>query len=195
MSNPYAPPEDRREDAPTPGERPGPAGPPPPPGLPVPTAGGTPDRSPEGVPYEHRRGTTARGGPAPHPTDARRVAVLTRTTALLVLLSLVAGLLPFPYHLSAVPVILGAIGVGLTALVRATRSHVRGTPRAVLGLLIAVAALGLARPALTALTWQAESEYARCQEGALTVQAKQQCQTAYEEALDERSGQFTRQAP
>jgi hypothetical protein len=124
-----------------------------------------------------------------------RVAVLTRTTALLVLLSVLASWLPFPYHLAAAPLVLGAIGVGLVALVRATRTGVRGVPRAVLGLLLAVAALGLARPALTVLTWPAESDLAQCQVGALTVQAQHECQAAYDEAVAERRGPLTPRTP
>ncbi len=201
MSNPYAPPEDRPRDAQPPEE---PAGGPPDgdaPGGGLAQSGqpqavrpsGQPERSPEGVPYERPRGQT--GHPAPHPTDLHRVAVLTRTTALLVLGSVVAGLLRFPIYLATVPLVLAAAVVGIRGLTVASRGHVRGAPRAVLGLLIAVALLGLARPALTLLTWDVESEYAACRAGAITVQAQNVCQAAYERALDERTSHFTRPTP
>lgn len=162
MSNPYAPPGDR---------------PPAPPDAP----GGPP---PEGVPYE-RSPRTPRG-PAAHPTDVRRVAVLTRTTALLVLASVLAGLLPFPWYLAAVPLALAAIVVAGRTMTVASRTHVRGAPIGVVGLLVVVALLGLARPAQTVLMWDVEKQYAQCLGGALTVQAQNGCVGRYEQAITAR---------
>lgn len=184
MNNPYAPPGDRPAAPPgasagDPDPEAGGGAPQGSPGRPHGPVGGAPHRSPEGVPYERSRRPR---GPAPHPTDVRRVAVLTRTTALLVLFSVLAGLFPFPWHLAAVPLALAAIVVGGRTMTVASRTRVRGTSLGVVGLLLIVALLGLARPAQTALMWDVEKQYAQCLGGALTVQAQNGCVSRYEQA-------------
>ena len=123
---------------------------------------------------------------APSAIAAKRVAVLTRTTALLVLLCVLAGLLAFPWYLAAVPLAVAAIVVGGRAMTVASRRHVRGTSMGVVGLLLVVALLGLARPAQTALMWDVEKQYAQCLGGALTVQAQNGCVSQYEQAVTAR---------
>ncbi len=211
MSNPYAPPEDREREAPprtargpesptSPGSVP-PQGPgtltPGPaadargdvPGGPrgVPYAGplATPDRSPEGVPYEHAR----REQPPVSPADVLRVAALLRWTAVLVLLAVLGDLFTFPWFLAAGVVGVGALVVGGRGLALAARTRQRA-PRAVLILLVVVAFLGLTRPATALLTWDAESSYARCEAAALTVQAQNGCVSEYQQALDARVAQL-----
>lgn len=120
---------------------------------------------------------------------------MTRTTALLVLASVVADLLRFPLYLAAVPLVVAAGIVGGRALAVAARTRVRGAPRAVLGLLLAVALLGLANPARALLLWDEESAYARCTAGAITVQAQNACRADYEKAIGERTGDLTRRTP
>lgn len=202
MSNPYAPPGDRPPEPPAEHDGPthrGPAHDGPvhhggqpgssQPGYPQPGRSHPPqdhpqpDHTPEGVPYERRSGPR---GPAPHPTDVRRVAVLTRTTALLVLLCVFAGLLAFPWYLAAVPLAVAAIVVGGRALTFASRTRVRGTPMGVVSLLIFVALMGLARPAQTVLMWDAERDFAECRGGAVTVQAQNDCLSQYEKAIAAR---------
>ena len=221
VSNPYAPPEDRSRDAapgdgtqaPAPSGAPGavPAGTPgaaptgapadpassragAPDGTPYTGPAGVPRRSPTGVPYERVRGA-AGPGPAPHPTDVHRLAVRVRTTALLVLVAVLADLLTFPWYLAAAPVALAALVVGGRALAIAARTGQRGSPRAVLGLLLVVAVLSLARPGVALVTWDAESTYAECQAGALTVQAQNSCVADYQRALNERADQLTNRMP
>lgn len=158
-----------------------------------------PERSPQGVPYERPRGA-ARGpqrpqGPAPRPDDVRRVAVLVRATSLLVLVAVLADLLAFPWYLAAGAAALVALVVGGRAMTLAARTGQRGGPRAVVGLLLVVAMLSLARPGVALLTWEAESAYARCQAGALTVQAQNSCVSDYQKALDDRAADLTGRTP
>lgn len=186
MSNPYAPPEDRLRDAPEGGPAAtGPGGPP--------ATAGPADRSPEGVPYERPRG--ARQDPPARPQDMRRLAGLLRSAALLVLLAVVVDLLAFPWFLAGGLVAIAALAVGLTALTQAARTRQRGAQRGVIGLLLVVAVLSLARPGMALLTWDAESALARCQGSAITVQAQHACVSEYQQALDDRAAALRRPAP
>jgi hypothetical protein len=214
VNNPYAPPEHDRGAAASPEAGEGEAGPPALPGGAAGAQAGTagsapgaptvtgpsdgppttaPYRSPAGVPYE--RTAVAGPVPAPRPADAHRLAVLTRATALLVLTAVLAGLLTFPWYLAGAPVALAALVVGGRALAVTARTRQHGRPRGTLALLLLVAVLSLARPATTALTWDAEQAYARCNAGALTVQAQNGCLSDYRQALDARTAQLTHRTP
>jgi hypothetical protein len=181
VSNPYAPPEDRpRESAPAGDAGPGTG-----------AAPGDTGRSPEGVPYERPRNAP----PAPpRPEDLRRLARLFRATALLVLATVVADLLSFPWFVVAGPVAIVAIVVGARALLLAVQTRQR-QPRMMLVLLLIIAALSLARPVTALMTWDVESTYARCQVAAITVQAQDACVTEYRQALTERVDQLTGRTP
>jgi len=185
VSNPYAPPEDRpRESAP--GEAPAGDG-----GPGTGAAPGSPSRSPEGVPYERPRNAP----PAPpRPEDLRRLARLFRATALLVLATVVADLLSFPWFVVAGPVAIVAVVVGARALLLAAKTRQR-PPRMMLVLLLIIAALSLARPVTALMTWDVESTYARCQAAAITVQAQDACLTEYKQALSARVDQLTGRTP
>ncbi len=145
------------------------------------------------MPYERLRRPAPQAPPA-HPADVHRLAVLVRTTALLVLVAVLADLLAFPWYLAGAPVAVVALLVGGRALAVATRTR-QPAPRAVLGLLLVVAALGLVRPATALVTWDADSQYARCQAGALTVQAQNSCVSEYQQALEDRVNGLTRRTP
>lgn len=220
MSNPYAPPEDRpRESAQVDtetrgGPTPGPDGPPdvlgpagpegpawpaapeepaPRPGTPYAGPAALSDRSPAGVPYERPHGS-ASPSPAADPKEVRRLAILVRTTTLLVLLTLLVDLLPFPWYVAAAALAVAGLVAGGRALVVAARTHQR-TPRAAVILLVVLAVIGLARPGAALLTWDAESQYAHCQSGALTLQARNACLSQYQQALDERAAALTHRTP
>ncbi len=151
------------------------------------------DRSPAGVPYERLPGSRSQS-PAADPKDVRRLAVLVRTTTLLVVLTLLVDLLPFPWFVAAAALAAAGLVVGGRALVVAARTHQR-TPRAAVILLVVLAVIGLTRPGAALLTWDAESQYAHCQSGALTLQARNACLSQYQQALDDRAAALTHRTP
>jgi len=145
------------------------------------------------VPYERPSGTPPQD--PPRATDVRRLTVLMRITAVLVLVAILADMLSFPWFMAAGIVAIAAIVVGGRGLAVAAQTRQRSTPRLMIVLLLVVAVMTLGRPATTLLTWNAESAFARCQAGALTVQAQNACTAQYQQDITNRVNQLTGQTP
>ena len=181
MSNPYAPPDDR----PTHGAAP---------------ASGTHERDdPEPGPAQ-QQGPQAGWGlppaqrpvaPPPHETpapDPEQVAAITRsarTFAALMLAAVLTSSFPVPWQAAGLAFTVLALVVGARALVRAVRARVRG---ALTGMLIGgvgLAAFWLVVSSAMALMWPLYLDRQECLAGALTISARQECETRFKESVDE----------
>lgn len=167
MSNPYAPP---------PGGS----------GARTPGAAGRPDGRPDGPqgPPGHDP------GPAPRPpADPEVIRAASRQVmhfGLLILATLLTASLALPWQAAALAFAIAAVVVGIRALRAVWRAGLRGT-------LVPVLAVGLALAALMSLSlltmlalWPIQVERQDCLRDALTIAARETCETQFQEALAER---------
>ena len=191
MSNPYAPPPggsgSRAPD-------PGPAAPAGAPGRPA-DAPGNPADAP-GNPADAPGGTR----PAPRhpgrpdsrpqrPADPEAIRAASRQAlhfGLLILATLLTASLTLPWQAAALAFAIAAIVVGVRAIRTVWRAGLRGT-------LVPVLAVGLALAALMSLSlvtmlvlWPLQVERQDCLRDALTISAREGCETAFQDALTER---------
>ena len=163
MSNPYAPPENRPG---TPDDAPAPQ-------APVWPSAGVPQHAPV-VPER----------PPADPEGTARATSLTRLFAVLVLASVLVDTLRLPWQAAALPFALAAIVVGVRAIVVAVRARSRGlVPVLAAGLVIA-SSLTLLLSIQLAL-WPVSLERQGCLEGALTIGARNACETQYTQHLED----------
>lgn len=174
MGNPYAPPprdDDRRSPAP-PGGQPA-------------------DRWGEETPREGRppgdAGSDIRSAPPrpPDPALARRAARRVGAVGVLALAGLLAGSLPLPWSVVAVLLSVGAVAVGIAALRSVWRTSLRRTLMPPLALGLGVNVLVLASSLSVVATWPIQQARQECLSRAITVAARDACEAAYRQALDE----------
>ena len=135
-----------------------------------------------------------RPGP-PEPPDPQTAAAARRLIlnfTLLILAALVTASLPLPVQAAALLFSIAAIVVGARALRVAWRPGLREqlAPLLVLGLVFA-ALLTLSLAAVLAL-WPVQMEHQTCLSRALTLGARQDCETQYEESVTERLDELSR---
>ena len=163
MSNPYAPPENRpgtSDDAPV---RDAPVWPPAGPPSPAPVV------------------------PEPRPADPEgtaRATSLTRLFAVLVLASVLVATLRLPWQAAALPFAIAAVVVGVRAIVVAVRARSRGlAPVLAVGLVISV--LWTFSVTVLLAPWEAQQAKQECLERALTIGARNACESQFEKDLDD----------
>lgn len=212
VSNPYAPPEDRRrpadDESAAPPQGSSPTGPP----VPGATAPGPPQAPPHWYPpqppgqlnpgqqhpgepqpgQEHRpAGHDPRLGhprPEPLPTDpagAERARTLARTFGLYLLAAVLLSTIRAPWQAVALPFVVVAIVYAIRALVAATRAHVRGALVPMLAGGIAIAAFWSFVTAGMLALWPLQADREECLAGALTVAATAECNQAFEQGLQD----------
>lgn len=169
MGNPYAPPRPDQPGEPAP-ERPV-------------------DGRPTGPQQDHgpRRGPGPQQGPRPHeprrppePADPEAARLATRRGlhfGLLMLAVVLVSALRFPWRTAALAVAVVAIVVGVRAILAARRARVRGAFVPVLGLGVGLAGLIALQTLGTLVAWDVEADYQRCVDGAITVAARERCET------------------
>ena len=184
MSNPYAPPPggsgSRAPD-------PGPAAPAGAPGRPA-DAPGNPADAPGGTRPAPRHPGRPDSRPQ-RPADPEVVRAASRQTlhfGLLILATLLTASLTLPWQAAALAFAIAAIVVGVRAIRTVWRAGLRGT-------LVPVLAVGLALAALMSLSlvtmlvlWPLQVERQDCLRDALTISAREGCETAFQDALTER---------
>ncbi|WP_148076582.1 cytochrome d ubiquinol oxidase subunit II [Cellulomonas sp. PhB150] len=215
MSNPYAPPEDRRrpadDDSAAPPQGSSPAGPPTqgstPPGPPHPPPHWYPpqqhpgqhDAGPQGQqhPGQQHPGQYPPAGhdprlghpkPEPLPTDpagAERARTLARTFGLYLLAAVVLSTIRAPWQAVALPFVVVAIVYAIRALVTATRAHVRGALVPMLAGGIAIAAFWAFVTAGMLALWPLQADREECLAGALTISATAECNQTFEQGLQD----------
>jgi len=113
---------------------------------------------------------------------------------LLVLAALVTGTLPLPMQAAALLFSVAAIVVGVRALRAVWRPGLRErlAPVLLLGLVFA-SLLAISFSVMLAL-WPVQMERQECVSRALTLSARQACETRYQEALVERLEEMTGQS-
>ena len=163
MSNPYAPPEKRPG---TPDDAPAQQ-------APVWPPAGTPRQAPA----VHER-------PPADPEGTAHATSLTRLFAVLILASVLVDTLRLPWQAAALPFALAAIVVGVRAIVVAVRARSRGlAPLLTVGLVV-----GLSLTLLLILQlalWPASLKKQDCLEGALTIAARNACETQFTQDVEE----------
>lgn len=209
VSNPYAPPEDRPSSAPDDGAASQGA---PQPGAPQP---GTP---PHGAPQQGH--PTAPGGqPGPEagwgmppgqrpvappsrdttPPDPEQVAALARqgrTFAALMVAAVLTSSFPVPWQAAGLVFTVLALVVGVRALIRAIRLRVRGTLTGLLIGGVGVSAFWFVVSIGMALMWPIYVDRQECLAGALTISARQECETQFRQSVEEWVERFeTRTRP
>ncbi|WP_421743633.1 hypothetical protein [Cellulomonas sp.] len=161
MSNPYAPPDADRQDAPAPQD--GPSWPPP---MPRPQAPAAPERQP------------------PDPEVAAHATRLTRLFGVLVLGSVLVATLPLPWQAAGLLFAVAALVVGIRGLIIAGRARTRGlVPLLAVGIVIALSWTLILGVQLA--LWPVQQDKQECLEGALTISATNACETQYEKDLDD----------
>ena len=164
MSNPYAPPDSDRTDAPAP--QGGPSWPPPMPRPQAPGAPAAPERQP------------------PDPEAFAHATRLTRLFGVLVLGSVLVATLPLPWQAAGLLFAVGAVVVGIRGLIIAGRARTRGlVPLLSVGLVIALSWTLILGVQLA--LWPVQQDKQECLEGALTISATTACETQYEKDLDD----------
>jgi hypothetical protein len=163
VSNPYAPPEKRPD---------------------------TPDDAPvQHAPVWPPAGTpsTVPVAPEPQPADPEgtvRALDLTRLFTVLVLASVLVTMLRLPWQAAALPFALAAIIVGVRAMVVTVRARARGlTPVLAVGLVVSV--LWTLSVAVTLAQWEPRQTKQACLEGALTIGARNACESQFQKDLDD----------
>jgi len=204
VSNPYAPPEDRPSGSAAPGSR-GDAAPGTPPDAPhgPPHAPGPPGwvvAHPPRAPHPDQHGTPGHDRPprgrSPRdlrPPDPERVALVARharTFAALLLAAVLTATFPVPWQVASLGFTVLALVVGLRTLVLAFRGRVRGPMTAMLAGGVAVAAFWLVTSLGMTLLWPAYLDRQECLTGALTVTARHDCESRFQDALQDRLKDF-----
>lgn len=186
MGNPYAPPSGPRpprgEAPPVPDRRPdGTEGTPP--GLPGPTPRRGPSPTPPapGHPGAPRRS----GTPAPDPEAARRATRKVLHFGLLLLGVIVLMSLPFPWRVATLVVVLGAIVAGVRALLAVWRARMRGVLAPALVVGVGLAGVMLVQIVGMVATWNIETTYQSCLDGAITVSAQERCTAEHQQSLED----------
>lgn len=109
------------------------------------------------------------------PEQLARIAAGVRLGAALVLGGLLVQLLPLPWGLLALPFALLGTGVVGRTLVLMSRAGVRGPASVLSRMLLAVGVVSLVVSLMLAVYWTAGADSYRCEQAALTVQAKLAC--------------------
>lgn len=186
MENPYAPPPRDAEDRPSGDGRPGGE---------LSTNGPTGDQGSGAPPSEGRR-RPMRSPRAPRPPrtplpapDPEALQVVQRrmgTFLLLVLASLLTSRLRLPWQLGGLAFALVALGTGVWALVAARRPGLREqvAPMLVVGLVFTVMLTLTMSSSL--LLWSEQMTHQECLDNAVTLSARDACNTAYEDAVQRR---------
>ncbi|RHA44393.1 hypothetical protein [Cellulomonas rhizosphaerae] len=206
MSNPYAPPEDRRrpadDDTAAPPQGSSPAGPPPqaaaqagPPSAPQwypPQQLGQPgpqgQHGQPGQPGHDPRLGQPQQRPEPVPTDpegAERARKLARNFGIFLLAGVVLSTIRAPWQAVALPFVVVAIVYAIRALVAAARAHVRGALVPMLAGGIAIAAFWAFVTITMLALWPLQSDREECLAGALTVTATAECNQTFEDGLED----------
>lgn len=203
MDNPYAPPSGTPGDGPAPGAPQGQQREPqgsqqgpqqPPHGPPGPPHGR------QAPPARHGRRHPTRRRPATpppdiDPDDLRVVNRRVRTFVLLVVAALVTSTFRLPWQLGGLVFAAAALGVGVAALVAARKPGLRQqvAPLILVGLVFT--GLMAASMSTTLLLWSAQVERQECLSTALTIGARQACENAYEDAVEERLSELSGRTP
>ncbi|MCL3859907.1 hypothetical protein [Actinotalea sp. K2] len=180
MSNPYAPPSSGTRGE----ERPGDPGAPPAPGPQTPAPHGPHGAADGSAPHEK---------PPRPPQDPEAVRAASRMVlhfGLLMLASLVTSSLALPWQVAALGFALAALVQGVRALRAIWRAGVRGV-------LVPVVASGVALTAVMSLSmllllalWPVQMERQDCLGGALTISAREACESRFQESLTEFLEQY-----
>lgn len=185
MSNPYAPPDDRPRGDEAPADRGGADGP-----RGVTDPGHGPSSGPFHGPDGQAPWPGVRPADRPHvgqgpgqqtvpppvsPAQLSRIAAGMRFGAALVLAALLVQLLPLPWGLLALPFALLGTGVVGRTMLLMSRARVRGPASVLTTLLLVVGVGSVAVSLMLAAYWTAGADSYRCEQSALTVQARYSC--------------------
>lgn len=195
MSNPYAPPEDRRrpaDDDAAPPHGSAPTGQPPqqppphwyPPQLPP----GQHHPGQQLQPGQQHQPGLHRTKPEPPPTDpagAERARRFARTFGLLLLAGVLLGTLRVPWQVVALPFVVAALVYGVRGLVTASRAHVRGALVPMLASGVAIAAFWAFASAAMLVLWPQQLKHEQCLANAITVTATAECDRAYQKSIND----------
>ncbi|GEN80745.1 hypothetical protein [Actinotalea fermentans] len=129
--------------------------------------------------------------PAPDPEALRVVQRRMGTFLLLVLAALLTSRLRLPWQLGSLAFVLAALGTGVWALSGARRPGLREqvAPMLVVGLVFTVM-LALSMSSSLVL-WSEQMTHQDCLDNAVTLSARESCDSAYRDAVERRLDQLT----
>jgi uncharacterized protein involved in response to NO len=142
-----------------------------------------------------RRGGVTRDQRTPEPPDpqtARAARRLILHFTLLILAALATASLPLPAQAAALLFSIAGIVVGARAMRVVWRPGLREELAPLLALGLAFAALLTLSLAATLALWPVQMEHQTCLSRALTLGARQDCETRYQESLTERLDELSR---
>lgn len=132
---------------------------------------------------------------APAPSEAARAArrqVLH--FSLLLLASWLTASLPLPWEASGLAFAVAAVVVGIRALRTAVRAGLRDRLAPVLAFGLTFAVLLVLSMAATLVFWPVQMERQECLSGALTISAREACETQFQQSLSEHLMRLTGQS-
>jgi hypothetical protein len=173
VGNPYAPPPREPEERP-----------PAPPSPQWSDKWGEERRPPPDRPTARRR-DEGRAPARPDPARAARAARRVGAVGVLALAALLASSLPLPWSVASVALSAAAVGVGVAAIAAMRGTSVRRTLLPPLALGLGVNVLILASSLSMLATWPIQQARQECLSRAITISARDACETAYRRALDE----------
>lgn len=168
MTNPYAPPPPSQQGGPR---------------SPLSEAGRNREQEPEGP------STSGRGGPdaprrRPSPQETRTTTRRVLAAAGCALGALVTTALPLPWPALGVLFSLGALVLGMRALFAVRAANLTRSLMPVVAMTLVVGLLYLLASLGVVATWELQEERQGCLEQALTVSARDSCESAFREGLD-----------
>jgi len=107
---------------------------------------------------------------------------------MLVLAALLASWLPLPWRLGGLAFGLAGMVAAVHALLVAVRARVRGALPVLLGVSMALCLSWVITASGTLLLWPQERDRQECLAGALTVSAQHECESQYEQAVEDLLG-------
>ena len=130
--------------------------------------------------------------PAPDLQTARTARRLILHFTLLILAALIVASLPLPAQAAALPFAIAGIVVGIRALRVVWRPGLREQLAPLLFLGLGFATLLAVSLAVMLAFWSVQMERQTCLSRALTIGARQDCETRYQESLTERLDELSR---
>jgi len=189
VSNPYAPPEDRRRptDDDSGAHETGPSAPPASGPGHGPDQGQNPPHAPQlELTPSGRNGLTPPGA-TPHPTiptepvGAERARRSARLFGIFLLGAVALNTLPEPARAVALPFVIAAAVFGIRALVLASRAHVRGGLVPMLAGGVAISVVWALYLGTLVVIWPMIADREECMAGALTATATDECTQTFED--------------